>query len=132
MDFRENIVKINRLNIEEIRVNKPSIEVFSKRFVKLVINSEEGFWDPGIWIYVGVDRDYIVLPRVYCSCTSFSIEVIGGRRSFCKHLVYQLISEAQRSYRVIEVDYETLHRVVKEIMDLNISTSLRRILYRGD
>ncbi|MEM0355194.1 MAG: hypothetical protein QXT88_03895 [Desulfurococcaceae archaeon] len=131
MDFRENIVRINELNINEIRVSRPSIEFFSRRFVKLVIDSDRDFWKPDIWVYTGVDKDYVVLPRLYCSCTSFAVEVISGRKSYCKHLVYQLISETSGNYRVLYVDYETLYSVLKEIMDLNISTSLRRILYRG-
>lgn len=131
MGFRENYVELNKLDVSEIRSSNSSVELYSKRFIKLVVDSGGDSWDPNIWVYVGIGKDYVVIPRIYCSCTSFAIEVVGGKKMYCKHLLYQLVSETYKNYRVLKVGGETLYKVIKEIMDLNISVTLRRILYRG-
>lgn len=131
MDFRKNYFELDERKISEIRATLSLIDLYSKRFVKLLVNYGDSSWDPNIWVYTGVDRDYVIIPRIYCSCTSFAIEVLSGRKRYCKHLIYQLASYSNKNYRILIVSDETLYKVISEIMDLEKSVTLRRILYRG-
>jgi predicted nucleic acid-binding Zn finger protein len=67
-----------------------------------------------IWIVVGKERDYQVIPSVgFCSCDDFYFRVVGeGREThFCYHLIAQRLAEAMGRYDMIEESddlYETL------------------------
>jgi predicted nucleic acid-binding Zn finger protein len=67
-----------------------------------------------IWIVVGKERDYQVIPSAgFCSCDDFYFRVIGEKREvhFCYHLIAQRLAEAMERYDMIEESddlYETL------------------------
>lgn len=47
-----------------------------------------------IWMKLGTDKDYIIYPRVYCSCMDFFLQgIIKKRIYYCKHLIAQGIVE---------------------------------------
>ena len=47
-----------------------------------------------IWMKLGTDKDYIMYPRVYCSCMDFFLQgIIKKRKYYCKHLIAQGIVE---------------------------------------
>jgi len=65
------------------------------------------------WVVVGKNRDYRVLPDVYCDCEDFYINVIVKRRAeTCYHILARILAEALNTFSVIRVDdmlYETLN-----------------------
>lgn len=87
-----------------------------------------------IWFYVSV-RDYVVIPQTYCSCMDFVINVMSRKsKVVCKHLLIQYISEKTNNYREVEISsIEELAKIINEIIDINISPTLRKLLFRrGD
>ncbi|MEM2375213.1 MAG: hypothetical protein QW502_04860 [Candidatus Bathyarchaeia archaeon] len=56
-----------------------------------------------VWIVVGRERDYIVMPdAVFCSCDDFYFHVMSRKAQICYHLIGQRIAEALGWYDVIE------------------------------
>jgi predicted nucleic acid-binding Zn finger protein len=55
------------------------------------------------WIVRGLQREYLVIPEVYCSCRSFYQSVVIAREAdTCYHLLAQRIAEIRSSYEVVE------------------------------
>jgi len=89
--------------------------------------------EPPVWFYIGVKNDYIVVPRMFCSCKDFVINVMSMRnKPFCKHLVLQFMSEVKGMYRIVAIpsvsDYS---KIINEILSINISPTLRKLLYES-
>ena len=65
-----------------------------------------------VWIVVGKERDYQVLPEVgYCTCDDYYFRVLDGEALLCYHLIAQRLAEALGSYELVEAEdeiYETL------------------------
>lgn len=61
-----------------------------------------------LWTAMGRGKEYIIYPREFCSCMDFYKEVvINGNRTYCKHLLAQVISKGLQSYQTVELeDYE--------------------------
>lgn len=67
------------------------------------------------WIVVGKKRDYWVIPRLYCSCDDFYVNVISRRSApLCYHLLAQAIAERVGKYDVFEVSDEEGERLEEE------------------
>jgi predicted nucleic acid-binding Zn finger protein len=48
-----------------------------------------------IWIVVGKEKEYQILPRAgYCPCDDFYFRVINGETGLCYHLIAQCLAEA--------------------------------------
>ncbi|RLI15126.1 MAG: hypothetical protein DRO43_02165 [Candidatus Hecatellales archaeon] len=64
-----------------------------------------------IWIVVGKERDYQVLPEVdYCTCDDYYYRVLDGEALLCYHLIAQRLAEALNRYELVETEenlYET-------------------------
>ena len=57
------------------------------------------------WVVKGRARQYMVIPKIYCTCRSFYQEVVISRESnMCYHLLAQQIAEIRNQY---ESDYST-------------------------
>jgi predicted nucleic acid-binding Zn finger protein len=47
-----------------------------------------------VWMKLGTDKDYVIYPRVYCSCMDFFLQgIVKNRKYYCKHLIAQGIAE---------------------------------------
>jgi len=58
-----------------------------------------------VWIALGENDEYLLYPKLYCSCQDFyKTVVIQRRRSFCKHLVAQVICESLPDFKEIELN----------------------------
>jgi predicted nucleic acid-binding Zn finger protein len=58
-----------------------------------------------LWTAMGREKEYILYPKEFCSCLDFYKEVvINGNRSYCKHLLAQIISKGLQSYQTVELD----------------------------
>lgn len=56
-----------------------------------------------VWIVVGKERDYQILPEVnYCTCDDFYFRVIDGLTHLCYHLIAQKVAEALDFYENIK------------------------------
>jgi predicted nucleic acid-binding Zn finger protein len=54
------------------------------------------------WIVKGRARQYMVIPKIYCTCRSFYQEVVISRESsMCYHLLAQQIAEIRNQYEVV-------------------------------
>ena len=64
-----------------------------------------------IWIVVGKERDYQVLPEVdYCTCDDYYYRVLDGEALLCYHLIAQRLAKALNRYERVEAEenlYET-------------------------
>ncbi|MGY5858122.1 MAG: hypothetical protein RTU63_02035 [Candidatus Thorarchaeota archaeon] len=55
------------------------------------------------WIVRGRARQYMVIPKTYCTCRSFYQEVVISRESdMCYHLLAQQIAEIRNQYTDID------------------------------
>ncbi|WP_309491970.1 hypothetical protein [Candidatus Hecatella orcuttiae] len=67
-----------------------------------------------VWVVVGKERDYQVLPSVnYCSCDDFYFRVLDGETSLCYHVIAQKISELLGRFEVI-VDSDEIYEALME------------------
>ncbi len=56
-----------------------------------------------VWIVVGRERDYLVMPDAYfCSCNDFYFRVMEKRAHLCYHLIAQKIAECLEWFDKIE------------------------------
>ncbi|MCD6263162.1 hypothetical protein J7L60_01965 [Candidatus Bathyarchaeota archaeon] len=56
-----------------------------------------------IWIVVGKEGEYQILPRAgYCSCDDFYFRIINGEAGLCYHLIAQRLAEALGRFEEVE------------------------------
>jgi len=57
-----------------------------------------------VWIVVGREKEYFVMPGFYCQCDDFYINVVIRKRSkLCYHLFAQALAERLGNFEVYEV-----------------------------
>ena len=57
-----------------------------------------------VWTAIGKNNEYLLYPKLYCSCHDFYKNVVIKRkRIFCKHLLAQTICEALSNYEECEI-----------------------------
>ncbi|MBN2228969.1 MAG: hypothetical protein JW779_05185 [Candidatus Thorarchaeota archaeon] len=55
------------------------------------------------WIVRGRARDYMLIPKTYCTCRSFYQEVVIARETnMCYHLLAQQIAEIRGQYKTLD------------------------------
>ena len=56
-----------------------------------------------VWIVVGRTRDYLVIPRLYCMCDDFYLNVVIRRTDpACYHIIAQMLAEAISKFDKIQ------------------------------
>ncbi len=69
-----------------------------------------------IWIVKGNNKDYHILPKVYCSCSDFYKNVVISRnQDFCKHLIVQVISESLDDYTTIRLKDRDFQKLIDSL-----------------
>ena len=107
--------------------NKVIEAITSKRFIKFKTNNLATEY----WGYLGKERDYILIPCLYCSCPDFIINVLSKRiRDFCYHLVALEIARKKHMYRELSINERDLIIVIFEIITRSFSPYLRKLIYR--
>lgn len=82
-----------------------------------------------IYVFKGIDRDYLVSPCRMCTCSDFIINFISKRREYpCYHVIGFAIAERQNKLNYIELDHNTLISIVSEIIFQGFSPKLRKII----
>jgi predicted nucleic acid-binding Zn finger protein len=86
-------------------------ETFGQRFTKAFEALRENrvkkyvFKPSGktIWIVVGKERDYLIIPQAeFCTCDDFYFRVLDRQVHLCYHLIAQKIANALDWYETIE------------------------------
>jgi predicted nucleic acid-binding Zn finger protein len=108
-----SLTEVKRLSCESL--TQDDIEYFrnkyGKRFVRALRVVEERkvykyeFHPSGttIWTVRGRARQYMVIPRVYCTCRSFYQDVVISREiNMCYHLLAQQIAEIRHSFDTVQ------------------------------
>ncbi len=114
-----------RGRLDENLLARP-ISIFGSRFMRALEALKERrvkkyvFQPSGrvVWIVVGKERDYLILPNVYfCSCNDFYFRALDHQLRFCYHIIAQRIAEELSLYDIIEDSddfYEILMKEWKE------------------
>jgi predicted nucleic acid-binding Zn finger protein len=84
---------------------------YGKRFVrafrvaeeKKVIKYQFRPSDTTTWIVKGRARQYMVIPKIYCTCRSFYQDVVISRETnMCYHILAQQVAEIRNLYVTID------------------------------
>ncbi|MCD6509778.1 MAG: hypothetical protein J7L11_05255 [Thermoprotei archaeon] len=68
-----------------------------------------------IWIVEGHERDYLVIPFIYCDCEDFYLNVVIRRKDdICYHMLAQALADALGSYTLVELPDELYERFLEE------------------
>jgi len=95
------------------------------RIVKLTVNDEN------FWFFVGSKSVHYLIPRIYCTCRDFNINVVSKRKyNSCYHLIAQVIAETLGLEKNIKCKYTTILKILSEIIDKEESITLRRLLLK--
>lgn len=91
------------------------LEVVQRGFIKYTYNPSMKV----VWCVTAKKRpeeEYFIYPKIYCSCRDFYKAVVLERtRSFCKHILAQVICEALQSFKNVELDDASFKRRVTEL-----------------
>ncbi|MCE4617135.1 MAG: hypothetical protein F7C32_00925 [Desulfurococcales archaeon] len=82
-------------------------------------------------VYLGVNEDYIMIPRTYCSCRGFYMNtLIEGTKTHCSHLAALEVA-GDRIIDLSEVlDPTLLVDIILEVINYGRSRMLRRLIYK--
>jgi predicted nucleic acid-binding Zn finger protein len=112
-----NIMALSSTEVKKLsreNLTQSDIEYFrnkyGKRFVRALRVVEENKVikyhfqpsDTTTWIVKGRGRQYMVIPKIYCTCRSFYQDVVISRETnMCYHLLAQQIAELRNLYSTI-------------------------------
>jgi len=114
--------------IEEKKLSKESLtqsdveyfrNKYGKKFIRALRVVEEKkvekyeFQPSGsvTWIVRGRQRQYMIIPKIYCTCRSFYQEVVIARESnMCYHLLAQQIAELRGLYEKSVLQTQSVER----------------------
>jgi len=74
-----------------------------------------------IWSALGSikNREYLIYPKLYCSCLSFYREVVINQSiGYCKHLIAQVICEALNKYKKVELKDKEFEDLINNLKKL--------------
>ncbi|HUW48834.1 MAG TPA: hypothetical protein VMW36_08865 [Patescibacteria group bacterium] len=86
-------------------------DIFGQRFTKAFEALKENrvkkyIFKPGgriVWIVVGRERDYLIMPEVdFCTCDDFYFRVLDRQVHMCYHLIAQKLAKNLDWYDTIE------------------------------
>ncbi len=97
--------------------------LYERRVLKLVCG------DNHYWFFNSKERDYLIVPKLYCSCMDFELNVITrGSKKYCYHIITQRCAEVSGMFKELLVDSETLNDIVTEVVYVGRSNTLRKLL----
>lgn len=131
INYTDTLSYLNRKSYEEFEKDRSlQSSLALKRLVKPIFVFAENIEAP-TWFYVTPRRDYLIIPGLYCSCKNFIINVMSRKNKYvCKHLVIQYIGSRKNMYRIVKLsDLDTYLNIIREILSINISPTLRKLLY---
>jgi predicted nucleic acid-binding Zn finger protein len=91
------------------------LDVVQRGFIKYTYNPSMKV----VWCVPAKKRpeeEYFIYPKIYCSCRDFYKAVVLERtRSFCKHILAQVICEALQSYKSVELNDKSFKKRIAEL-----------------
>jgi len=101
--------------------------VYLKMLIKIIVKNHVE--QKEYWIFHGRERDYIIIPKVLCTCKDFLIHVVPKQiKRTCYHLEAQALAEQTGKYRTLYLDEQTTNTILIEILKNEYSHTLRRML----
>lgn len=101
--------------------------VYELRYVKINVTIDKHSYE--IWVYMGEERDYLLLPGVFCSCKDFILRTILNKASsYCKHQLGVYVALSRKKYIELNVYPEELYGIIQDILERGFSIHLRRKL----
>ncbi|MGQ4874722.1 MAG: hypothetical protein ACP6IY_11695 [Promethearchaeia archaeon] len=98
--------------IEEIFPNKSTdiLDLIRRGIKKYIYKPSNRI----VWISPGTDCEHLIYPKIFCSCLDFfNRVVISQQRTFCKHMIAQIIAEELNLYEIIEADDKDFNKQLK-------------------
>ena len=93
------------------KVNKV-LKVIKRGITKYTFNPSRRV----VWIALGENDEYLIYPKLYCSCQDFyKAVVIQRRRSFCKHLLAQVICEKLPDFKESELEDNEFNEFIDDL-----------------
>lgn len=98
-------------------------DIFGQRFTKAFQALKENrvkkyIFKPGgriVWIVVGRERDYLIMPEVdFCTCDDFYFRVLDRQVHMCYHLIAQKLAKNLDWYDSIEEHDELYDSLMNE------------------
>ena len=82
-----------------------------------------------IYIALGTTGDYLLIPKLFCTCKDFELNVVIRRsKGTCYHLVALELALKSNSFRELRVDDGTLNDIMYEVLFSGRSVTLRKKL----
>jgi len=119
------------MSILERGVDQASLSIYEGKYVELkaILKNTVDSWS--MWVYMGRERDYILIPYIYCSCMDYLVRTVFLKtRSYCKHQLGLLVAIKKGLFKTITVTLEELYTIIDEILEKSFSITLRRKLYK--
>jgi predicted nucleic acid-binding Zn finger protein len=98
-------------------------DIFGQRFTKAFETLKENrvkkyIFKPGgriVWIVVGRERDYLIMPEVdFCTCDDFYFRVLDRQVHMCYHLIAQKLAKNLDWFDTIEEHDELYDSLMNE------------------
>jgi len=98
-------------------------ELFGQRFTKALGAVKEGrvkkyIFHPSdrvVWIVVGRERDYLIMPEAeFCTCDDFYFRVLDRKVHMCYHVLTQKIAQNLGWFEVFEEHDDCLEMLMNE------------------
>ncbi|MEM4518880.1 MAG: hypothetical protein QXD94_00355 [Sulfolobales archaeon] len=106
--------------------NRVKEALYEKRVFRLVCSGKY------LWVFSSRDRDYLIIPKIYCSCVDFELNVIvRGSKKYCYHLITQYIAESKGMFKELTVSNELLNDIFIELIYIGRSNALRKLMMYG-
>jgi len=116
----KEIIKLKSINEEILDKLKTS---YGKRLEK-ALNTIKGervhkyIFEPSnkiVWIVTGNERDYWIIPDIYCNCNDFYMNVVTKQKyDTCYHLLAKLLAERQNKYKTWNIKDDRYLNLMKE------------------
>lgn len=99
--------------------------IFENRVVK--VEAKDGSVH---WFFLGKTRTYILIPKTFCSCADFEINVVERKKiPACYHLVAQVVAEVHGKYRCVSnMSVSDVLSIYSEIETRQLSVTLHKYL----
>jgi len=111
--WEETYRALDAITTEELVRDQGVVEVVaSKRIVRI---GAQGF----SFYLVGVGPHiHLVLPRIYCSCVNFSINVVSRcSKPFCVHLAAVELAERRRLFREVSIGIGEASKIASSVLE---------------
>lgn len=121
----QNIINTKLKN--KLISSKAREAVYLKMLIKIIVKNHVE--QKEYWVFHGRERDYIIIPRLLCTCKDFLIHVVPQQiKRTCYHLEAQVLAEQTGKYHTLYLDEQTMSTILVEILKNEYSPTLRRIL----